>query len=104
VGEVCNAIQFAIARKAEEQADAAHQMALSAHRLNLLAAFFFPIAALTAIFGTNLSHPLEQYVPPPYAFFLVIGAGLGLGLLLAGHLAGRSAPRGNDPCRHELPS
>jgi hypothetical protein len=104
VGEVRNSIQFSIARKAEEQADTAHQMAVSAHRLNLLAAFFFPIAALTAIFGTNLTHPLEQYVPPPYAFFLVIGAGFVLGLLLAGQLAGSAAPRNSSSRGADLPS
>src|SRR6185369_4520000 len=81
ISDVRNALQFATARKAEEQAVASHQMAVSAHRLNMLAAFFFPIAALTAIFGTNLSHPLEQYLPPPYAFFAVIGCGATLGLL-----------------------
>jgi hypothetical protein len=96
VGEVRNSIQFSIARKAEEQADAAHQMALYAHRLNMLAAFFFPIASLTAIFGTNLTHPLEQYIPPPFAFFLVIGAGFFLGLLLAGYLTGKSSRPQHD--------
>jgi hypothetical protein len=87
VNDVRNALQFTAARQAEEQAAASHQLAVSAHRLNLLAAFFFPIAALTAIFGTNLSHPLEQYLPPPYAFFTIIGAGVILGLLLVGYLA-----------------
>jgi len=86
VGDVRNALQFATARKAEEQATAAHRMAVSGHQLNMLVAFFFPIAALTAVFGTNLSHPLEQYLPPPYAFLSVIGAGLILGGLLAGYL------------------
>jgi hypothetical protein len=65
-------------------------MALSGHRLNMLVAFFFPIAALTSVFGTNLSHPLEQYLPPPSAFFSVIAAGLILGGLLAGYLLGNS--------------
>jgi len=86
VTDVRNALEFATARKAEEQATASHQMATSAHRLNMFVAFFFPIAALTAIFGTNLSHPLEKYLPPPYAFFTVIGAGLILGIILAGYL------------------
>lgn len=90
VNDVRNALQFTTARKAEEQAAASHQLAVSAHRLNMLAAFFFPIASLTAIFGTNLSHPLEQYLPPPYAFFTIIGAGVLLGLVLAGYLVGVS--------------
>ena len=86
ISDVRNALQYATARKAEEQAAASHQMAVSAHRLNMLAAFFFPIATLTAIFGTNLSHPLEKVLPPPQAFFAVIATGALLGLLLASYL------------------
>jgi hypothetical protein len=90
VGDVRNALQFASAKKTEEQATAAHRLAVSGHQLNMLVAFFFPIAALTSIFGTNLSHPLEQYLPPPYAFLSVIGFGLILGGLLAGYLVNAS--------------
>jgi Mg2+ and Co2+ transporter CorA len=93
--DVQNALQFAVAKKAEEQAEAAHQMAVSAHRLNMLAAFFFPIATLTAVFGTNLAHPLEQWIPPPYAFVAVVGAGLLLGCFLAAYLVSLSR-RGNN--------
>ena len=64
-------------------------MAVASHRLNMLAAFFFPIATLSAVFDTSLSHPLEQYIPPPYAFYSVIGLGLFLGLMLAAYLADR---------------
>src|SRR5262249_40029466 len=103
LGDVRNAIQFSTARKAEEQANAAHQMAISANRLNMLAAFFFPIAALTSIFGTNLSHPLEQYLAPPYAFLSVIGAGLILGALLAGYLVSLSRSKGDRPSAEVAP-
>ena len=94
IGDARNEIQFAMAKRAEEQAEASHRIALSGHRLNLLAAFFFPIAALTAIFGTNLSHPLEQYLPPPYAFLSVIATGVMLGALLSLYLLGLSASPG----------
>lgn len=97
VTDIRNALEFATARKAEEQATASHQLAVSAHRLNMLAAFFFPIASLTAIFGTNLSHPLEQYLPPPYAFFTIIGSGVLLGVILAGYLVGVSRLRKTQP-------
>jgi hypothetical protein len=87
--DVRNALEFATAKKSEEQAAASHEMAVASHRLNLLAAFFFPIATLSAVFDTSLSHPLEQYIPPPYAFYSVIGLGLFLGLVLAAYLADR---------------
>ncbi|HEY2411557.1 MAG TPA: hypothetical protein VGI40_04915 [Pirellulaceae bacterium] len=103
ISDVRNALQFAAARKAEEQAAASHQMAVSAHRLNMLVAFFFPIATLTAIFGTNLTHPLERYIPPPYAFFLVISAGAVLGAVLAAYLISLSRnanPQGTKATRN----
>jgi hypothetical protein len=88
VTDVRNALEFATAKKAEEQASASHEMAVASHRLNLLAAFFFPIATLSAIFDTSLKHPLEQYIDPPYAFYSVILLGLLLGVALAGYLVG----------------
>jgi hypothetical protein len=93
VGDARNDIQYLTAKRAEEQAEAAHRIAVSGHRLNLLAAFFFPIATLTAIFGTNLSHPLEKYVSPPWAFLGVIGTGVVLGMLLAMYLLTSSLPK-----------
>jgi hypothetical protein len=76
-----NGLEFAIARRAEEQAHAAHKMAVSSHRLNTLAAFFFPIATLSAIFGANLRHGYENS-PPPGPFLLLLAAGLACGFLL----------------------
>lgn len=74
-------LEFAIAKRAEEQARSSQQMAWSAHRLNSLAAFFFPIATLTAVFGVNLPHGYEDS-KPPYAFLIVIVVGLALGAML----------------------
>lgn len=92
VGEVKNALEFAVAKRSEEQAAASHQMAIQSHRLNMLAAFFFPIATLMAIFGTELPHRLETFVPHPQLFYVVLGSGLLLGLLLAGYLAASGGP------------
>lgn len=62
-----------------EQAAHGHRMALSAHRLNLLVAFFFPIATLSAIFGVNLAHGYEQqFAPLPFLGVLLLGLGAGL--------------------------
>lgn len=74
-----NGLDYAVARRAEEQAHAANQMARSAHRLNLLAAFFFPLATLSAIFGVNLKFGLEES-PPPLLFLVMLGVGLAMGI------------------------
>lgn len=56
-----SALEFDIARQAEAQARAAHQMSASSHRLNILAAFFFPLATMSAFFGTNLTNGIERW-------------------------------------------
>ena len=96
VGDVRNALEFATAKKAEEQAVHTHQMSIAAHRLNLLAAFFFPIATLSALFGSNLSHPLERLLPPPFAFLAVVGLGLALGIGLLAFLLSMSGQPGEE--------
>lgn len=50
-----NSMDVAVVRRAEEQASASHRMLVSAHRLNVLAALFFPFATLGAAFGTTLT-------------------------------------------------
>jgi hypothetical protein len=87
LSEVQTALEFALAKKTEEQTAAAHQMALASHRLNLLAAFFFPIVTLCSIFGVSLNHGLETVVPAPFAFLAVIAIGLFLGIVLSSILA-----------------
>jgi Mg2+ and Co2+ transporter CorA len=85
-------LEYAVARRAEEQARSSHAMAVSAHRLNLLAAFFFPLATLAAVFGMNLPHGLEN-VSPPIPFLATLGVGLVMGLFLRGLVtADRAAP------------
>jgi Mg2+ and Co2+ transporter CorA len=79
--ETKNELDYTIARRVEEQAQASQRMAVSAHRLNILAAFFFPIAALTAIFGVNLEHGWESD-SAPFPFLVTIALGLLLGCIL----------------------
>ena len=50
-----NSLDFIVAKRAEEQVHASHRMAAAAHRLNILAAFFFPIITLTTIFGVDVA-------------------------------------------------
>lgn len=76
-----NGLDFAIAKRAEEQAQASRQMSVASHRLNLLVAFFFPLATLSAIFGVNLQHGLEDS-PAPFAFFGLLAVALFCGIVL----------------------
>lgn len=76
-----NGLEFAIAKRAEEQARASQYMASAAHKLNLLAAFFFPLATLTAVFGMNFRSGLEGKLAP-WSFVGVLGLGLVSGMIL----------------------
>jgi hypothetical protein len=81
-----NGLEFAIAWQAEQQAEMSHQMSVAAHRLNVLAAFFFPIVTLMAIFGANLQHGLEGWdkLNGPLPLIVVLAAGLLCGVVLTG--------------------
>ena len=79
-----NGLDFAVAGQAEQQAESSYQMAVAAYRLNVLAAFFFPIATLMAIFGSNLRHGFEDWdrLNSPYLLLAVVAAGLLVGMIL----------------------
>ncbi len=53
--ETKNSLDLVVAKRAEEQAQAGRRMAESSHRLNILAAVFLPIVAITAILGIDLA-------------------------------------------------
>lgn len=77
-----NSMDVAVVRRADEQAAASHQMSIAAHRLNMLAAMFFPFATLGAIFGTTLTDNWSwRDSPLPFILFLIVG------LLIGGFLA-----------------
>jgi Mg2+ and Co2+ transporter CorA len=88
-----NGLDFTVARRTEEQAQRGHEMAVAAHRLNLLAAIFLPIATLSAIFGMNLEHGLDV-VGNRWAFWGVLLVGLIGGLLLTMAISTRPARPG----------
>jgi hypothetical protein len=100
-----NAMDVAVVRRAEEQATATHQMTVASHRLNLLAALFFPFATLGAIFGTTLTDNWswsENYIG--FAVFLVVG--ILFGVILASFVS-RPVPkrsRDSEPLIGESPS
>jgi hypothetical protein len=43
-----NALDFAVAQRAEEEVESNRRVEIAGHRLNMLAAFFFPLATLVA--------------------------------------------------------
>lgn len=75
-----NEIQQRTARKAEEQAELSAAALQASHRLNILAALFFPLTAIASLFGMNLSHGLDMESPVFFWLILVAGCALGFGL------------------------
>ena len=89
-GDAKNGLDFTVALRSEEQAQRGYEMAVAAHRLNLLAAIFFPIATLSAIFGMNLEHGLGIR-DNPAAFWTVLAVGFIGGVLLTGVITSKPA-------------
>jgi hypothetical protein len=89
--DACNGLEFTTADQAERQAQRAHEMAVSAYRLNLLVATFFPVATLSAIFSMHLPHGLDDFTQPPF-FWALLGTGLLFGVFLATLIAARPSP------------
>ncbi|HBO44511.1 MAG TPA: hypothetical protein DD670_11370 [Planctomycetaceae bacterium] len=78
LGDVRSALDFRVARNAEMQAARTADMALSQHKLNVLAAITFPLMAIATLLGMNLAHGFEN--SPPIVFYLVFVLGLIVGL------------------------
>lgn len=77
-----NALDFDLARTAEEQARFSEQSARAGHRLNILAALFFPLTALTSFFGMNLPLGMDGATPLTTIVVSVIGCLLGAVMLV----------------------
>ncbi|MFW6295834.1 MAG: CorA family divalent cation transporter [Halothece sp.] len=78
--EAKNALDFKMAQKVEEQAKYSLQSVKAAHRLNILAAVFFPLTAISCLFGMNIPSGLEG--SSIAIFWLVFLGGIGLGFLV----------------------
>lgn len=76
-----NGLDYTVAQRAELQSQRSYEMAVSAHRLNLLAALFFPITALSSVFGMNIANGLELF-STKIMFWGVLGVGFLAGLML----------------------
>jgi hypothetical protein len=86
-----NSMDVAIVRRADEQASSSRQMMIAAHRLNILAALFFPFATLGAIFGTTLTDNWP-WADSGLPFFLFLLAGAGTGVFLLSYIRRPDTP------------
>ncbi len=78
-----NGLDFAMAQQAEEEARLSKLSLRAGHRLNVLAAIFFPLAAISGIFGMNVTVPLQSGKDGslvPFAAILVVGVVLGIAI------------------------
>lgn len=85
VTDAGNALEYVEAKAAEEQSAFAKKSADAQHRLNLLAALFFPATALGAILGTNLRSGLEG--GPPWLFWMVFVFAFAVGFAVRGNVS-----------------
>ena len=97
-GDAKNGLDYTVAHQAELQSQRTYEMAVAAHRLNMLVATFFPLATLSTIFaavyGMMLAHQDNhgmQEVSTPALFWCLMGFGLLCGLLL-GKIVARKPP------------
>src|SRR5580765_1264994 len=98
-GDARNGLDYTVAHQAEKQSQRSYEMAVAAHRLNLLAATFFPLATLSsvyaAVFGMMLAHEREHGlhgIHTPQLFWCLMSVGLVSGLLLGWYIARKRVP------------
>jgi hypothetical protein len=85
VTDAQNALEYLETKAAEEQTVLAKKAADAQHRLNLIAALFFPVTALGSILGTNMHTGLEGH--PPYVFWAVFFGAFATGFLVRGSVS-----------------
>jgi Mg2+ and Co2+ transporter CorA len=86
--DVRNAIQHRAARKAEEQARLTEAALHASHRLNILAALFFPLTAIASLFSMNFAHGMDEH--KPVIFWMVAAISVALGFAMKGWVLGKS--------------
>jgi len=77
-----NGLDFTVARAAEDESRRTYQMAVSAHRLNLLAAIFFPLATISSLLSMKLNHGLDEASTAVFWATVIVGAVAGVALAL----------------------
>jgi hypothetical protein len=80
VGDARNALEYTVARNAEAQAANGQRAVDAQHRLNLLAALFFPVTAIGSILGMNLRTGMEHAHPAVFWVVLVLAFASGFAI------------------------
>jgi hypothetical protein len=87
VADADNGLAFSAAKNAAAQAQQATRGANAQHRLNLLAALFFPVTAIGTIFGTQMNTGLEG--AGPWLFWAIVAGAFGVGFLVRSSVSAR---------------
>ncbi len=74
-----HSIDYLVAQQNEQLAQTSQSQAAAAHRLNVMAAIFFPLATISSVFGMNISHGFENR---PLAFWMILCVGTLLGVII----------------------
>ncbi|HYG23153.1 MAG TPA: CorA family divalent cation transporter [Verrucomicrobiae bacterium] len=82
-----NALQYRTARESEVQARLSKQALQASHRLNILAALFFPLTAVASLFGMNLAHGIDD--TQVIYFWIVAAVSLVLGFVMKSWVLGK---------------
>jgi hypothetical protein len=88
-----NSLEFLVARRAEENAQASQRMEIAAHRLNLLAAFFLPLATISAILEVGPDQ-MNRHLQNPSSLIALGAIGLVGGWLLTRVISQAPPPAG----------
>ncbi|MEO0533670.1 MAG: CorA family divalent cation transporter [Cyanobacteria bacterium P01_A01_bin.123] len=75
-----NALDYKVAQRAEEQAQLSLASVEAGHRLNILAAIFFPLTAISCLFGMNVASGFEN--TSLGTFWAIALGSVGLGLVV----------------------
>ena len=75
-----NGLDYAIAKKTEEQSELQREALVAGHRLNIIMALFFPITAVASLLGMNVPHGLEN--APPWVFVSILAICIMFGIAL----------------------
>lgn len=85
VADAKNALEYTEAKAAAEQAVFAKKTVDAQHKLNLLAALFFPVTAVASVLGTEMSTGFET--GGPVVFWVIIAASIALGFFIRSSLS-----------------